>query len=94
MQALQDPELEVLPKWREKTMMITCSSKPDIPLHEPVYRLQYPWVGAYMQSNLKALRHTRKRPLYADGRRQLGGEPPMHSRSVVKIFYNRDIVSE
>jgi hypothetical protein len=47
-----------------------------------------------MKSNLKALRHTRKRPLYADGRRQLGGEPPMHSRSVVKIFYNRDIVSE
>jgi hypothetical protein len=46
-----------------------------------------------MKSNLKALRYTRKRPLYADGRRQLGGEPPMDSRSVVKIFYNRDIVS-
>jgi hypothetical protein len=47
-----------------------------------------------MKSNLKDLRYTRKRPLYADGRRQLGGEPPMHSRSVVKTFYNRDIVSE
>jgi hypothetical protein len=47
-----------------------------------------------MKSNLKALRHTRKRPLYAYGRRQLGGEPPMHNRSVVKIFYNRYIVSE
>ena len=46
-----------------------------------------------MKSNLKALRNTKKRPSYADGRRQLGGEPPMHSRSVVKIFYNKDIVS-
>jgi hypothetical protein len=46
-----------------------------------------------MKSDLKALRHTRKRPLYADGRRQLGEEPPMHSRSVVKTFYNSDIVS-
>jgi hypothetical protein len=48
----------------------------------------------HMKSNPKALRHTRKRPLYADGRRQLGGEPPLHSRSVMKTFYNRDIVSE
>jgi hypothetical protein len=47
----------------------------------------------HMKRNLKALRHTRKRPLYAYGRRQLGGEPPMHNRSVVKNFYNRDIVS-
>jgi hypothetical protein len=39
-----------------------------------------------MKSNLKALRYTRKRPVYADGRRQLGGEPPMHSRSMVKNF--------
>jgi hypothetical protein len=46
-----------------------------------------------MKRNLKALRYTRKRPLYANGRRQLGGKPPMHNRSVVKIFYNRDIVS-
>jgi hypothetical protein len=28
------------PGWREKTMMIAC--KLDIPLHEPVYRPQYP----------------------------------------------------
>jgi hypothetical protein len=47
-----------------------------------------------MKRNLKALRHTGKRPLYADGKRQLGGEPPMHSRSMVKTFYNKDIVSE
>jgi hypothetical protein len=47
-----------------------------------------------MKSNLKALRHTRKRPLYADGRRQLDGEPPMHNISLVKTFYNKDIVSE
>jgi hypothetical protein len=47
-----------------------------------------------MKRNLKDLRHTRKRPLYAYERRQLDGESPMHSRSVVKIFYNRDIVSE
>jgi hypothetical protein len=46
-----------------------------------------------MKRNLKALRYTRKRPFYANGRRQLGGEPPMHSISVVKSFYNRDIVS-
>ena len=44
----------------------------------------------HMKSNLKALRYTRKRPLYADGRRQL----PVHSISVVKILYNRDIISE
>ena len=41
-----------------------------------------------MKRNLKTLRHTRKRPLHADRRRQLGGEPPVHSRSVVKICYN------
>jgi hypothetical protein len=46
-----------------------------------------------MKRNLKALRNTRKRPLYADGRRQLGGEPSMHNKSLVKIFYIRDIVS-
>jgi hypothetical protein len=37
------------------------------------------------------LRYTRKRPLYADGRRQLGGEPPMHKRgekpSIKEILY-------
>jgi hypothetical protein len=46
-----------------------------------------------MKRNLRALRYTRKRPLYADGRIQVGGEPPMHSRSVMKTLYNRDIVS-
>jgi hypothetical protein len=46
-----------------------------------------------MKSNFKALRYTRKRPFYVDGRKQLGGEPPMHNRSVLKNFYNRDIVS-
>jgi hypothetical protein len=46
-----------------------------------------------MKRNLKTLRHTRKRPLYANGKRQLGGEPPVHNISMVKIFYNRDIVS-
>jgi hypothetical protein len=48
----------------------------------------------HMKRNLKDLRHTRKRPLYADGRRQLGGEPPMHNISMVKTLYNKDIVSE
>jgi hypothetical protein len=44
-----------------------------------------------MKRNLKDLRYTKKRPLYADERRELGREPPMHSRSVVKTFY---IISE
>jgi hypothetical protein len=47
----------------------------------------------HMKRNLKDLRYSIKIPLHVDGRRQLGGEPPMHSRNVVKIFYNRDIVS-
>jgi hypothetical protein len=47
-----------------------------------------------IKSNLKALMYTRKRPLYVDGRRQFGGESPMHIRSVVKTFYNKDIVSK
>jgi hypothetical protein len=33
-----------------------------------------------------------KKILY--GFKQLGAEPPMHNKSVVKTFYNRDIVSE
>jgi hypothetical protein len=90
-------------------MMITCSSKPDLSLHESLYHLQHPLVGVlhqmnaknvlqrlnkeHMKRNLKTLRHTEKRPLHANRRRQLGGEPPVHNRSVVKIFYNRDIVS-
>jgi hypothetical protein len=47
-----------------------------------------------MKINLKALRYTRKRPVYADGRRQLGGESLMHNISMVKTFYNKDTVSE
>jgi hypothetical protein len=47
-----------------------------------------------MKSNLKVLRYTKKRPLYADERRQLGEEPPMHSRNMVKTSYNRATVSE
>jgi hypothetical protein len=65
-------------------MTITCSSKPDIPLHESLYHSQHPWVEVLhqmnaktvlqlnkecMKRNLKPLKHTRKRPLYADGRR-------------------------
>jgi hypothetical protein len=29
--------------------MIAFSSKPDIPLHEPLYRSQCPWVGVYIR---------------------------------------------
>jgi hypothetical protein len=53
-----------------------------------------------MQSNLKVLRYTRKRPLYADGRRpcmdsrKLGGEPLMYNRSMVKTFYDRESISK
>jgi hypothetical protein len=47
-----------------------------------------------MKRNLMALRYIGKRFLDVDGRRQHGGEPPMHNRRVVKTFYNRDIVSE
>jgi hypothetical protein len=41
------------PRWREKTMMITCSSKLDIPIHESLYHPQYPWVGVLHQMNAK-----------------------------------------
>jgi hypothetical protein len=43
------------PKWREKTMMITRSSKLDIPLHESLYHPQYPWVGVLHQMNAKTI---------------------------------------
>jgi hypothetical protein len=43
------------PRWREKTMMITRSSKPDIPLHESLYHPQYPWVGVLHQMNAKTV---------------------------------------
>jgi hypothetical protein len=39
-----------------------------------------------MKSNLKALRYTRKKPLYADERKKLGKEPAMHNISAVKNF--------
>jgi hypothetical protein len=48
-----------------------------------------------MQRNLKVLRHTRKRPLYAYGRRpcmdsiKIGEEPLMYNKSVVKTSYDR-----
>ena len=41
------------PRWREKTMMITRSIKLDIPLHESLYHLQYPWVWVLHQMNAK-----------------------------------------
>jgi hypothetical protein len=47
-----------------------------------------------MKRNLTALRYTRKRPMYADGRRKMSGEAPMHNRSMLNIFYNIDIISE
>jgi hypothetical protein len=37
------------PIWREKNMMISCSIKPEIPLDEPLYHPQYPWVGVYIR---------------------------------------------
>jgi len=41
------------PRWREKTMMITCSNTPDISLHESLYHPQHPWVGVLHQMNAK-----------------------------------------
>ena len=41
------------PRWREKTMMINFSSKPDIPLHESLDHPQYSWVGVLHQMNEK-----------------------------------------
>jgi hypothetical protein len=41
-----------------------------------------------MQSNLKTLRHTERYSCMQIRRRQLGGEPPVHSKSMVKISYN------
>ena len=41
------------PKWREKIMMITCSSTPDISLHESLYHLQHSLVGVLHQMNEK-----------------------------------------
>jgi hypothetical protein len=62
-------------------MMITRFSKPNIYLHESISMI---WSSTsnkckecspeklskeHMKRNLKTLRHTRKRPLYADGRK-------------------------
>ena len=93
------------PRWREKTMMITCSSTLDITLHESLYHPQHPWVGILHQTNEKNVlqRNWMKSVWRAISRlwgtperdscmqirrRQLGGESPVHSRSVVKISYN------
>jgi hypothetical protein len=43
------------PRWREKTMMTTCFSKPDISLHESLYHPQHPWVGVLYQINAKTV---------------------------------------
>jgi hypothetical protein len=69
------------PRWREKTMMITHFGKPNISLHESI---SMSWSSTldkckecspeklskeHMKRNLKTLRHTRKRPLYENGRK-------------------------
>jgi hypothetical protein len=51
-----------------------------------------------MQSNLKVLRYTRKRPLYVYGRipcmdsSKFGAEPLMYNISMVKTSYDRGII--
>ena len=71
------------PRWREKTMMIARSGNPDIPLHESFYHPWVGVLHQdeckdcsleklnkeNMKRNLKTFRHTKKRPLYTDGRR-------------------------
>jgi hypothetical protein len=69
------------PRWRENTMIITRFGKPNIYLHESI---SMSWSSTldkckecspvqlrkeHMKRNLNTLRHTRKRPLYADGRK-------------------------
>jgi hypothetical protein len=63
-------------------MMIAYSDKPDIPLHESLYHPWVGVLHQdeckdcsleklnkeHMKRNLKTLTHTRKRPLYIDGR--------------------------
>ena len=94
------------PRWREKTMMITCSSKPDLSLHESLYHPQHPWVGVLHQINAKNFlqRNWIKSVWRAISRlwdvperdscmqirrRQLGGEPPVHSRNVSERLAQR-----
>jgi hypothetical protein len=64
-------------------MMITCSNKSDMPLHESSYHPQYPWAGVLHQMNVKEcspeklnkecmkrnLKTLRHKHLYANGRR-------------------------
>jgi hypothetical protein len=69
------------PRWTEKTTMITQFGKPNISLHESI---SMSWSSTSdkckecspkqlskenMKRNIKTLRHTRKRPLYEDGRK-------------------------
>jgi hypothetical protein len=54
MKALRDLELEVFPDGGRR-LMITCSNKSDIPLHESLSHLQYPWVGVLHQMNAKTV---------------------------------------
>ena len=98
-------------RWREKTMMITCSSTLDISLHESFYHPQHPWVGVLHQMNAKnVLQRDWIKSVWREisrlwgiperdscmqiRRRQLGGEPPVHSRSMVKISYNINMTTQ
>ena len=109
MKALWDPELEVLPDggrrlwWFLVLVNHTYLYMSHYIIHN-IHALEFTSDECkdyspnklnkeHMKRNLKALRYTKKRPLYANERRQLGGEPPMHNKSVVKTFYNRDIIS-
>jgi hypothetical protein len=47
MEALRDSELEILPKGEDYDDRLF--QQPDIPLLEPLYFLQYPWVGVYIR---------------------------------------------
>ena len=90
-------------RWREKTMMIDCSSTPDLSLYKSLYHPQHPWVGILRMQRMFSKRNWVKSACRAISRlwgipkryscmqirrRQLGGEPPVHNRSMVKISYN------
>jgi hypothetical protein len=57
-------------------------------LNKEAYVEQPQVFEVYQKENLVSIW---KKILY--GFKQLGAEPPMHNRSVVKTFYNKDIVS-
>jgi len=40
-------------RWREETMMIDCSSTPDLSLYKSLYYPQHPWVRILHQMNAK-----------------------------------------